>query len=75
MVAIQDGNDDHADPSVPMRAYVVRRAAQMVFVVLGVIAVTFFAVRLVPGDPARIMNRPGTPESVLKITREELGTD
>jgi ABC-type dipeptide/oligopeptide/nickel transport system permease component len=47
----------------------------MVFVVLGVITVTFFAVRLVPGDPARIMNRPGTPESVLKITREQLGTD
>jgi ABC-type dipeptide/oligopeptide/nickel transport system permease component len=47
----------------------------MVFVVFGVIAVTFFAVRLVPGDPARIMNRPGTPESVLKITRQQLGTD
>lgn len=58
-----------------MRAYLARRAAQMVFVVFGVIAVTFFAVRLVPGDPARIMNRPGTPESVLKLTREQLGTD
>ena len=58
-----------------MKAYVARRTAQMVFVVLGVVTVTFFAVRLVPGDPARIMNRPGTPESVLKITRQQLGTD
>ena len=58
-----------------MRAYVLRRAAQMLFVIFGVVTVTFFAVRLVPGDPARIMNRPGTPESVLKITREQLGTD
>jgi peptide/nickel transport system permease protein len=58
-----------------MRAYVARRAAQMLFVIFGVVTVTFFAVRLVPGDPARIMNRPGTPESVLKITREQLGTD
>jgi peptide/nickel transport system permease protein len=58
-----------------MWAYVARRAAQMVFVVIGVVTVTFFAVRLVPGDPARIMNRPGTPESVLKLTREQLGTD
>ena len=58
-----------------MRGYVARRAVQMVFVVFGVITVTFFAVRLVPGDPARIMNRPGTPESVLKLTRQQLGTD
>ncbi|MDQ3693189.1 MAG: ABC transporter permease [Chloroflexota bacterium] len=58
-----------------MWAYAGRRAAQMVFVIFGVVTVTFFAVRLVPGDPARIMNRPGTPESVLKLTREQLGTD
>jgi ABC-type dipeptide/oligopeptide/nickel transport system permease component len=58
-----------------MRTYVAWRTAQMIFVVIGVVTVTFFAVRLVPGDPARIMNRPGTPESVLKITREQLGTD
>ena len=49
-----------------MRRYVVHRAAQMLFVVFGVVTVTFFAVRLVPGDPARIMEPPGTPESVLK---------
>ena len=58
-----------------MGSYVARRAAQMVLVVLGVVSVTFFAVRLVPGDPARIMEPPGTPESVLKLTREQLGTD
>jgi peptide/nickel transport system permease protein len=58
-----------------MKGYVAWRTAQMVFVVIGVVTVTFFAVRLVPGDPARIMNRPGTPESVLKLTREQLGTD
>ena len=58
-----------------MRGYIARRAAQMLFVIFGVVTVTFFAVRLVPGDPARIMNRPGTPESVLKLTREQLGTD
>jgi ABC-type dipeptide/oligopeptide/nickel transport system permease component len=58
-----------------MWAYVGRRTVQMVFVIFGVVTVTFFAVRLVPGDPARIMNRPGTPESVLKLTREQLGTD
>ncbi|MGH2560915.1 MAG: ABC transporter permease [Thermomicrobiales bacterium] len=58
-----------------MGAYVIRRTAQMVVVVFGVVTVTFFAVRLVPGDPARLMEPPGTPESVLKIARQQLGTD
>jgi ABC-type dipeptide/oligopeptide/nickel transport system permease component len=47
----------------------------MIVVIFGVVTVTFFAVRLVPGDPARLMEPPGTPESVIKITREQLGTD
>ena len=58
-----------------MGAYAVRRSAQMILVVIGVVTLTFFAVRLVPGDPARIMEPPGTPESVLKLTRQQLGTD
>jgi ABC-type dipeptide/oligopeptide/nickel transport system permease component len=58
-----------------MGAYVAQRTAQMVLVVVGVVTVTFFAVRLVPGDPARIMEPPGTPESVIKLTRQQLGTD
>jgi peptide/nickel transport system permease protein len=58
-----------------MWSYVAQRTAQMVLVVFGVVTVTFFAVRLVPGDPARIMEPPGTPETVLKLTRQQLGTD
>lgn len=58
-----------------MARYFLQRFLQMLVVVLGVVTVTFFAVRLVPGDPARMMEPPGTPESVLKITRQQLGTD
>lgn len=58
-----------------MARYLLQRFAQMLVVVLGVVTVTFFAVRLVPGDPARMMEPPGTPESVLKLTRQQLGTD
>lgn len=47
----------------------------MLFVVWGVVTMTFFIIRLVPGDPARLMEPPGTPESVLKIVREKLGTN
>jgi len=55
--------------------YVVQRTLQMIVVIFGVVTVTFFAVRLVPGDPALLMEPPGTAESVLKQTRERLGTD
>ncbi|MGD9713136.1 MAG: ABC transporter permease [Thermomicrobiales bacterium] len=58
-----------------MACFVLQRSIQMVIVIIGVVTVTFFAVRLVPGDPARLMEPPGTPESVIKITREQLGTD
>ena len=58
-----------------MGIYALQRSVQMLVVVFGVVTVTFFAVRLVPGDPARMMEPPGTPESVLKVTRQQLGTD
>src|SRR5215211_4431657 len=58
-----------------MGSYIAQRTAQMVIVVLGVVTVTFFAIRLVPGDPARLMERPGTSEEVIKQTRKRLGTD
>ena len=58
-----------------MLAFALQRTAQMVFVIFGVITLTFFAIRLVPGDPARLMEPPGTPESVLDLTRQKLGTD
>lgn len=58
-----------------MLSFALQRTLQMALVIFGVITLTFFAIRLVPGDPARIMEPPGTPESVLDITRQQLGTD
>jgi peptide/nickel transport system permease protein len=58
-----------------MAAYILQRTLQMLVVVFGVITVTFFVVRLVPGDPARLMEPPGTSETVLEQTRARLGTD
>jgi ABC-type dipeptide/oligopeptide/nickel transport system permease component len=51
------------------------RLAQMVLVVIGVVTLTFFVLRLATGDPARLVNPPGTPEDVITQTRERLGTD
>jgi ABC-type dipeptide/oligopeptide/nickel transport system permease component len=51
------------------------RTAQMLFVVLGAATLTFFLLRLAAGDPARLVNPPGTPEQVVTQVRERLGTD
>lgn len=47
----------------------------MVVVIFGVVTVTFFVLRLTAGDPARLMNPPGTPERIVQNVREELGTN
>src|SRR5262249_48311225 len=52
-----------------------RRALQAVFVIFGVACVTFFVLRLVPGDPARLMVPPGSSEDVVQLIRVRLGTD
>jgi peptide/nickel transport system permease protein len=58
-----------------MVAYILRRLLQSVFVIFGVACVTFLVLRLVPGDPARLMVPPGTSEKVVDSLRQELGTD
>jgi ABC-type dipeptide/oligopeptide/nickel transport system permease component len=47
----------------------------MALVVLGAVTLTFFVLRLAAGDPARLVNPPGTPEDVVTRVRERLGTD
>jgi ABC-type dipeptide/oligopeptide/nickel transport system permease component len=58
-----------------MAIRIARRAAEMVFVVLGAATLTFFVLRLAAGDPARLVNPPGTPEDIVTQVRERLGTD
>ena len=51
------------------------RLGQMVLVVLAVLTIAFFVLRLATGDPARLVNPPGTPEEIIAQTRERIGTD
>lgn len=57
-----------------MVLFVLRRTAQMLLVVLGVVALVFFLLRL-SGDPARLMNAADASEEVIAATRERLGLD
>lgn len=47
----------------------------MLLVVLAVVTIAFFVLRLATGDPARLVNPPGTPEDIIAQTRERIGTD
>ena len=56
-------------------AYVLRRLAQVVPVVLGVTMVTFLLVHLLPGDPAgAVLGNRATPELVAQL-HEQWGLD
>ncbi|ADB49680.1 ABC transporter permease [Conexibacter woesei] len=57
------------------RRFLLRRVAQAAFVIFGVACVTFLVLRLVPGDPARLMVPPGSSEETVQQIRERLGTD
>lgn len=53
--------------------YALRRVAFFVPQVLGVLVVTFILVRLIPGDPARLMAGPLMPEAGVELIREKMG--
>jgi peptide/nickel transport system permease protein len=58
-----------------MAVRILARTAQMLLVVFGAATLTFFVLRLAGGDPARLVNPPGTPEEIVTQVRERLGTD
>jgi peptide/nickel transport system permease protein len=56
---------------VGLTGYVVRRLIQLVPIVLGVTALVFFLIHLVPGDPARtILGIHATPAKVALLHKE-----
>jgi ABC-type dipeptide/oligopeptide/nickel transport system permease component len=56
-------------------ALVLRRLAALVLTVLLVSVATFFAMRLVPGDPVRSMVGPDAPAETVEAVRHQLGLD
>lgn len=53
--------------------YALRRLAFLVPQILGILLVTFVLVRLLPGDPARLMAGPLMPEAGVELIREKMG--
>ena len=58
-----------------MLAYIFRRLSFMSFVFLAIILVTFFIVRLIPGNPASVWAGPRASKIQLEKATKELGLD
>lgn len=58
-----------------MFKYVIKRVLQALPVLLMVSFIVFMIVRMIPGDPVRILLGEDAPESAVEATRHELGLD
>ena len=58
-----------------MRRYVLRKIIMLPLVMLGVSALVFFVVRMLPGDPARLMAGPEATQEAVDNMRIRLGLD
>ena len=56
-----------------MRAYILRRVAQSALTLLGVSVLVFVILRVLPGDPARMLLPDGAPESAVADLNRQLG--
>ena len=55
--------------------WIVKRLVQMIPVIIGITIISFFLIKLTPGDPARmILGMKASPEAVA-VVRERLGLD
>lgn len=58
-----------------MSSYVVRRVAQLLPTVLGIVTLVFLMLRMLPGDPAAFIAGENIGEEALQAVRVKLGLD
>ena len=56
-----------------MRTYVVRRLCQSALTLVGVSVLVFVILRVVPGDPAKMLLPEGAPQSAIEELNRQLG--
>ncbi len=56
-----------------MRVYILRRVGQSALTLLGVSVLVFVILRILPGDPARMLLPDGAPESAVEELNRHLG--
>jgi len=58
-----------------MTTYITRKLLMLPIMLLGASMLVFFSIRLLPGDPARLMAGPQAPGSVVESMRVNMGLD
>ncbi|WP_308797663.1 ABC transporter permease [Agromyces silvae] len=58
-----------------MLSFIARRAGHSLIVILGAATIVFFAMRLIPGDPARVLLGPDATNDAVEALRERNGLD
>src|SRR6185369_8504719 len=56
-----------------MRTYVIRRLWQSALTLVGVSVLVFVILRVVPGDPAKMLLPEGAPQSAIEELNRQLG--
>jgi len=56
-----------------MRTYLARRLAQSALTLLGTSVLVFVILRVVPGDPAKMLLPEGAPQSAVEALNRQLG--
>ena len=58
-----------------LRAYIARRLLLMLFVLWGILTITFIIARVIPADPIGAILGPQAPEEIVEKVRREWGLD
>lgn len=58
-----------------MISYIIRRLVWMVFVIFGVMTLTFFIARVIPADPVAAVLPSNAPEEAIEKERARMGLD
>ncbi|NIS60636.1 MAG: ABC transporter permease, partial [Proteobacteria bacterium] len=58
-----------------MKAYIAKRILSAVVIMLAVATIVFFAMRVVPSDPAQVVLGEYASEDALRAFRHEMGLD
>lgn len=58
-----------------MSAYLLKRVAWLIFMVVGVSVLVFMTMHLAPGDPAQLVAGMDAPPETIELIRKDLGLD
>src|SRR3546814_9382866 len=72
---ISDWSSDVCSSDLGMQGYIIKRLLSSVVVMWAVVTIVFFAMRLVPADPAQVMLGDYASQELIDAFRRKMGLD